>query len=433
MMKKRNLGLTKQTLFPVPKNFALASLVVFISVGAIADNVIQDDLVVVGSGCLGFDCVNGEVFSFDTLRLKENNVRIKLQDTSGSSSFPSNDWQITVNDSANGGLNRFSIDDIDSTFTPFTIEAGAPDASIYLDSAGLLGLGTSTPVLELHLKGGNSPALRFEQDISGGFAAQTWDVGGNETSFFIRDISNSSTLPFRVFPGAPSDSLSISASGAVVLGQITAKNYYGSNALLDLAGASGTNPILGIDAAADTQFSSMAFSVASADKWQLSARANVDSGTSATADRFAFFNAASEEILTIQQSGSVYIGDSGGGNNNTTHAIEVANGAHLTAGGVWTDASSRTLKDNIEDIAANVALAALTALKPVTFSYKREPAESYAGFIAEDVPELVATNDRKSLAPMDIVAVLTKVVQEQQKLIEDLNNRIVHLEQSDVN
>lgn len=36
------------------------------------------------------------------------------------------------------------------------------------------------------------------------------------------------------------------------------------------------------------------------------------------------------------------------------------------------------------------------------------------GFIAEDVPDLVATPNRKSLSPMDIVAVLTKVVQEQQ-------------------
>jgi hypothetical protein len=34
------------------------------------------------------------------------------------------------------------------------------------------------------------------------------------------------------------------------------------------------------------------------------------------------------------------------------------------------------------------------------------------GFIAEDVPDLVSTKDRKGLSPMDIVAVLTKVVQE---------------------
>ena len=419
-------GLAK---FSFPKKIVLTSATLLISSVVMADQVIQDDFIAVGSICAGFDCVNGEAFSFDTLRLKENNVRIKFQDTSGSSSFPTNDWQLTANDSSNGGLNKFSIDDVDGGTTPFTVEAGAPDAGIYLDNSGFLGLGTSTPVLNLHLKTGNTPAHRFEQDISGGFAAQTWDVGGNESNYFIRDVTNGSTLPFRLFPGAPSDSLTISTSGAVVVGNVTAKDYYGSDALVDLAGASGSNPILGVDAAADTQFSSIAFSVASTDKWQLSSRANVDAGASATVDRFAFFNAASEEVLTIQQSGSLFIGDSSGGNNNTTNAIEVANGAHLTAGGVWTDASSRSLKDNIVDISMDEALAALRELKPVTFTYKREPTETYAGFIAEDVPELVATNDRKSLAPMDIVAVLTKVVQAQQALIEDLNKRISTLEQ----
>jgi hypothetical protein len=33
------------------------------------------------------------------------------------------------------------------------------------------------------------------------------------------------------------------------------------------------------------------------------------------------------------------------------------------------------------------------------------------------VPELVAKKDRKGLSPMDIVAILTKVLQEQQKLV----------------
>ncbi len=50
------------------------------------------------------------------------------------------------------------------------------------------------------------------------------------------------------------------------------------------------------------------------------------------------------------------------------------------------------------------------------------------GFIAEDVPELVATNDRKGLSSMDIVAVLTKVLQEQQKTISELTGRVADLE-----
>src|SRR5690348_1256589 len=62
------------------------------------DQVIPDDLIVQGSGCFGFDCVNNESFGFDTIRLKENNLRIKAEDTSVGA-FPTNDWQLTFNDS----------------------------------------------------------------------------------------------------------------------------------------------------------------------------------------------------------------------------------------------------------------------------------------------------------------------------------------------
>ena len=186
--------------------------VIALSSTAQADQVILDDLIVDGSICVGFDCVNGESFGFDTLRLKENNLRIKFQDTSTSASFPSRDWQITINDTSNGGANKFSIDDIDGGRTPFTIEAGAPSHSLFVDDGGRVGFGTNTPVADLHVKSGNTPTLRLEQDGSSGFAPQTWDVAGNEANFFIRDATNGSTLPFRIFPGAPSNALNIEAS-----------------------------------------------------------------------------------------------------------------------------------------------------------------------------------------------------------------------------
>ena len=94
-------------------------------------------------------------------------------------------------------------------------------------------------------------------------------------------------------------------------------------------------------------------------------------------------------------------------------AISVWNGAHLTTGGVWTDASSRELKDNIESLSTADATAALEALSAVRYVYKNSREEEYVGFIAEDVPALVATNDRRSLSAMDIVAVLTTVTKDQ--------------------
>ena len=209
-----------------------------------ADQQILDDLIVQGSICAGTDCSNGESFGFDTLRLKENNLRIKFQDTSNSASFPTNDWQITANDSANGGQNKFSIDDIDGGRTPFTIEASAPSHSLYVDDGGRIGLRTSTPVVEMHMVSGDSPTLRLEQDGSSGFTPQTWDVAGNETNFFVRDATNGSRLPFKIRPSAPTNSIYVDTNGDIGLGTASpdAGLHVINNSMLVESGDSGVAP-----------------------------------------------------------------------------------------------------------------------------------------------------------------------------------------------
>jgi hypothetical protein len=186
--------------------------------GTTKDYPVNDDLIVDGSACIGFDCAVGESFGFDTIRLKENNLRIKFDDTSVLWGYPSNDWQLTANDSAKGGLSKFSIDDITNSRTPFTIEADAPGHSLYVDDSGRIGRRTSTPVVELHTVDGDTPTLRLQQDGSSGFSPQTWDVAGNETNFFLRDVSNGSKLPFRIRPAAPTSSIDIASNGDVGFG-----------------------------------------------------------------------------------------------------------------------------------------------------------------------------------------------------------------------
>ncbi|MBY6069016.1 hypothetical protein KUW17_19900 [Leisingera aquaemixtae] len=192
-----------------------ASLLALAAGAAQADQVFNDDVIATFSLCVGNDCVNGESFGFDTIRLKENNTRIKFQDTSNSASFPTNDWQLTANSSDNGGGNYFSIDDVDGSSTPFLVEAGAGNNAVYVKSTGYVGFGTSSPVVDLHVKQGNSPALRLEQDGSSGFTSQTWDIAGNETNFFIRDVTNGSELPFKIRPGADDNSIYIDTDSDV--------------------------------------------------------------------------------------------------------------------------------------------------------------------------------------------------------------------------
>jgi hypothetical protein len=358
------------------------------------DIVQADDLIVTGSQCIGFDCLTDgtENFGFDTLKLKENNLRLFFEDTSAGA-FPSNDWRIIANDSASGGGNYFSIEDSTAVKVPFKIEAGAKTSALYISSAGRIGLGTATPVLNMHILHGDTPAVRFDQDTSSGWTAQVWDMAGNESNFFVRDVTGGSKLPFRIQPGAPTNTVTMKSDGSVGFGTWSPEasmelERTGSNAVFKLQRTDGSSGKISADA--------VIVSMGSTSDHPLQLLAN---------------NTWRLKLMT-------------------DNSLLMKNGASLTLGGVWTDASSRELKENIQGLSAEEARAALLSLAPVKYNYKADGTEKHVGFIAEDVPSLVASKDRKGLSPMDIVAVLTKTVQEQQKTIESLDQKIISLERA---
>ena len=178
----------------------------------------NQDTIIQGSACVGFDCVSAESFGFDTIRLKENNLRIKFDDTSSSASFPSNDWMLVANDTSNGGANYFAIQDVTVNRIPFRVFAGAPSNALIVNSGGKVGIGTGNPIVNLHVTEGNTPTLRLEQDGSDGFAVKTYDIAANETNFFVRDVNNGSKLIFRIMNNAPADALVINADGDIGMG-----------------------------------------------------------------------------------------------------------------------------------------------------------------------------------------------------------------------
>jgi hypothetical protein len=141
-----------------------------------------------------------------------------FDDTSNSASFPQNDWRFIFNDSGNGGGNYFAIEDSTAGRIPFRVEAGAPANTLYVEADGDVGIKTANPVVDLHIVEGNTPTLRLEQDGSSGFTSQTFDIAANETNFFVRDVTNGSQLPFRIKPGADTDSLFIAANNDIGIG-----------------------------------------------------------------------------------------------------------------------------------------------------------------------------------------------------------------------
>ena len=121
-------------------------------------------------------------------------------------------------------------------------------------------------------------------------------------------------------------------------------------------------------------------------------------------------------------------GNLGIGTANPDFLIDTG-GAYCN-GNTWVNASSREYKKDIKELTRNEAMDALKGLNPVKFCFKRSPDERRVGFIAEDVPDLVAMKDRKGMSSMDVVAVLTKVVQEQQRTIAVLSKKVAELERN---
>ncbi len=372
---------------------------------AVKDQVIADDLIVQGSFCVGFDCVNNENFGFDTIRLKENNLRIKFEDTSVGA-FPSTDWQLTANDSASGGANRFSIEDVTSAKIPFTVTGGAPTNSVFIDSSGRLGLRTSTPVLDVHVATSNTPATRLEQNSSGGFTAQTWDIAGNEANFFVRDVTSGSRLPFRIRPGAPTSSLDISASGNVGMGTAS------PSANLHI---SKTSP------AESTVFIRLSNSLSGWDlRNNIQGRLNVSDDPTGNRVPFKIALGSDNNLLRIGVA--------------ATNTVDV-NGV-LTVNGTFNNLSSRTQKHLLPGMGLGAVLDAVSRLPLYTWAYKHENGVRHFGPLAEDFHARFGLGtDERHISPSDVAGValaatqaLNEVVASKEREISDLKARLGRLE-----
>jgi hypothetical protein len=345
---------------------------------------VADDIYVQGGACIGIDCVDNESLGFDTIRLKENNLRIRFDDTSTTAGFPANDWQLTANDSASGGLNKFSIDDLTAVRTPFTIEAGATTNSVYVDSTGRVGFRTATPVLDLHVNTSNTPALRMEQNNSGGFTAQTWDVAGNEANFFVRDVTGGSTLPFRIFPGAPGNSVSV-ASGGVGIG------HTAPSAPLHVRRTDGSTQVLieNTDGAVQTRRLL---------DLQNNGGVRMRLSDNSTGTTWAYQNIATEFLI-----------DANGGGNE----FLLSTAGNLTISGTLFQNSDRNVKTAVVPVDPRQVLDKVAALPISTWQYKADKETvRHLGPMAQDFAAAfgVGAGDR-TLAPGDVAGVALAAIQ----------------------
>jgi hypothetical protein len=401
------------------------------------DFVIADDLIVQGSACVGLDCVDGESFNFDTIRTKENNVRISFNDTSTSAGFPTEDWTIRANSSSSGGGNFLAFVDRgtnnsgdESGTIVFEVDAGAPANSLRVSSGGKIGVRTATPVLDVHVNSTDTPALRMEQNNSGGFTAQTWDIGANEANFFVRDVTSGSRLPLRIRPGAPTSSLDISNNGNVGIGTAS------PGVTVDIQAASG-NGVIRVKPAANlsAQISLLDNGgSANARGWGISTN-------DAVYGNFKILQSnaqggdplAGSARMTIDPSGNVGIGTT-----SPDQKLSVQGDADKSAGGTsWGVFSDERLKDIKGSYSRG--LSAVMGLRPVRFSYKKENAlalpsgNEIIGFSAQAleklVPEAVTKNANGYLVVHSdpILWAMLNAIQEQQREIASLKAQVKKL------
>ncbi len=330
--------------------------------GPIAQDVVTpDDAIIQGSLAVGFDAVDGESFGFDSIRLKENNTRLSFLDTSTSAGFASNDWSIIANESASGGRN-------------------------------LLGF--------------------LDKGATGG------EMG-----------ADTGILSFYVMAGAGANSLMVDTTSRLGLGTATPGlkvhmvNSDTPGVRLDQDGNGGFTPQVWDIAGNEANFfirdvtggSRLPFRIrpgAPTSSIDIAATGRVGVGTGSP-------NAKMHVVADSTVGEGVLIGPAATPANTATLHVE---GTAFISKTIEIG-SSRSRKENIRDLSLAEARQVLKDLQPVQFNYIADE-QKQLGFIAEDVPELVSTKSRKSIIPMDFVAVLTKVVQDHETRERDLRQTV---------
>jgi hypothetical protein len=370
--------------------------------GARADVVVPDDEIVQGSLCVGLDCILNESFGFDTVRLKNDVIRLGFFDTSSSPGFPTTDWRIAINDADGEGSGQFfAIDNADSGARILRLDANAPANSLFVDSVGRLGLGTTAPAKELHAVSRDTPGLRLQQDAAGGNSAMIWDVAGNEANFFVRDLTNGSQLAFRIMPGAPTNTLALSALGNVGIG------IQNGNAPLHLRREDGSAR-LRVEEASGTAAPRTLLELVNNGPAMLQMN-DTGAGTA--------WNLAGDATLTLARTGA------------GTPQFALAPNGDLTITGTLSQGSSRLLKTAIEAVDAPAVLARVLELPVFEWSYLGRPAsERHLGPMAEDFHAAFGLGgDPARLAPSDVAGVALVAVQELAQQVEQRKRDIAEI------
>ena len=269
------------------------------------------------------------------------------------------------------------------------------------------------------LSTGNTPTLQFEQTGASGLPPQTFAIGGNNTNFFVNNVTTNA-IPFTINSLAPTGSAAIGGNGFFGIGvavptamlHVLKPEINGAEVLatfqvkddtageLELGNASATNGIYLPRVRGKSGRGNAALVL----EGIIASDSGVGPAVVVNAARASGAAVVTRPIFVVRNGGVAKLSVS------PTGAVTATS---------FSPTSTRTAKHDISILESTPAANALQGLTPVQFAYNDDFSErKHVGFIAEDVPDLVANPDRKSVPIMDVVAVITKVVKDQQQTIE---------------
>jgi hypothetical protein len=108
----------------------------------------------------------------------------------------------------------------------------------------------------------------------------------------------------------------------------------------------------------------------------------------------------------------------------------MGSGAHVTAGGVWTNASSRDKKENLQAVAPHEVLDTLASLPLYRWNYKNEDSSvRHLGPVAEDFATAFALGGSdKHIGTIDADGVALAAIQGLHQIVTEKDGAIAELE-----
>ena len=296
-----------------------------------------------------------------------------------------------------------------------------------IDSSGNVGIGTTSPSTPLHVE-----SSTVNQNTA--FIKNTAGTGVNY-GLEIAAGTNATDHALQVANAAGTSMLRVTGGGNVGIGTASPSNA------LDITRASGIKTAIRLlqtgyeswEVGIPASNTALTFANSGSERMRINSSGNVIIGMTdesfSTSDSGCLLRNTGDAYFPIQSSNTLHVYDAP--NQAYRFYVNVAGIISATNTSI-NGLSDERLKENIVDL--ETGLTEVMALQPRRFDWKNGDAQNVAGFIAQEVedvlPELVGDykheelDDCKSLKMGDMLPTLVKAIQEQQTQIDALQSEI---------